>query len=133
LDAQAQSSQAAGTGWDAFPVRDDLAAELSDDSDRRVLPESGWGALLCWLAGPQHVARVPASRVRHAPVRVEQVTAGATTVSHVERTAADQELIDDSVDEYLAEAGLLPRPRGWVWMLGTPSGREEVVNLRGRP
>jgi Family of unknown function (DUF5956) len=144
-DVQAQESEVARTGWEAFAVRDDLATRALDDSDGRVFPESGWGALLCWLAGPEHVARVPASGVRHAPVRVEQVTAGVTTVAHAERTAADQQLIDDSVDAYLAEAGLLPRPRGYVWVLtgaeGAPwrdvgelsSALQQAVDAAGSP
>jgi hypothetical protein len=42
---------------------------------------------------------------------------GATTVEHLERTPADQQQIDDAVDDYLLDVGLPPRPRGYAWVL----------------
>lgn len=35
-------------------------------------------------------------------------------------TAADRQGIDDDIDVYLLDAGLPPRPRGYVWMIRVP-------------
>jgi hypothetical protein len=100
--------------WETFGIHDVPPGDLSVD---RLFPETGWGALLCWIVGPGHVARVPAAAVPVEPVSVQRVHAGASTVTEVARTPADQELIDDAVDEYLCDAGVPPRPRTYAWVL----------------
>ena len=85
------------------------------------LPENGWGALIGWAAGPDNLRRRPSS------------DAGRTITGYTERggkqqpfeepfTAADRLGIDDDIDRYLRDAGLPPRPRGYVWMIRVPEG-----------
>ncbi|PJE94480.1 hypothetical protein CUT44_30160 [Streptomyces carminius] len=93
------------------------------------LPETGRGALLAWVAGPRRVVRSPAGLADKPPV-VTAVTTGEGETEHSEspRTVVDQEEIDAAVDEYLTEADLPPRPRGWRWFLALPpscSGPED--------
>jgi hypothetical protein len=38
------------------------------------------------------------------------------------RSEDDQRSIDDDIDEYLAAAGLPPRPRGFRWFIEVPPG-----------
>ncbi|MCQ9164488.1 DUF5956 family protein [Arthrobacter sp. STN4] len=43
-------------------------------------------------------------------------------------TEQDRRCVDQSIDAYLAEAGIPPRPRGWAWLIRIPdtfrTGRE---------
>lgn len=92
-------------------------AEASDSWAE--LTENGWGALIGWAAGKENLGRRRSS------------DAGRTVTGFTERrgvkqffeepfTAADRQMVDDDIDEYLAEAGIPPRPRGYVWMIRVP-------------
>lgn len=99
----------ATTHWGDFPTVDahsDTPAEF---------PESGWGALLCWIAGPENVERVIRLRDDVGVTRVEVVTGGVSDRSERATTADERDLVDAYIDEYLADAGVPPRPRGYRW------------------
>ncbi|MET3934380.1 DUF5956 family protein [Arthrobacter sp. OAP107] len=85
------------------------------------LTENGWGALMGWATGAENLRRHATS------------DAGRTVTGYIERagerepfveslSAADREMIDDDIDTYLRDAGLPPRPRGYVWMIRVPDG-----------
>lgn len=95
--------------WGEFPTVDADAAGPAE------FPESGWGALLCWIAGPENVERIPRPHGDGGVTRVEVVTGGASARSERATTADERDLIDNSIDEYLADAGVPPRPRGYRW------------------
>lgn len=93
---------------------------LSDGTRCIELPENGWGALLAWAAGPQHVTRLSDSGEKPPVVTSTSHADGTTTRKTSPRTVADQAEIDEAIDEYLSEAALPPRPRGWRWFLALP-------------
>lgn len=78
--------------WELIPI-----ANKPDGS--ALLDETGWHSLLIMAAGPSNVVRVPKTEA-----------------------AKYQDDIDDSIDEYLADAPLPPRPRGFDWYLKLPEG-----------
>ena len=75
------------------------------------LPDNGYGALSAWLGGPERTLR--AVDLARGEFVVKEWVDGVVT----ERQITDAELAeaDDLVDEYLAEAGIPPRPRGYLW------------------
>lgn len=106
-------------GWSAFPIGEEPA------HPRVEFPETGWGMLVAWVAGPAHVVRsrevgpVP-------PVRVTLPRAnGARTITHLERTRTDQAAIDTGIDAYLREAGVPAQPVGYRWFLWSAAVDEQ--------
>lgn len=81
--------------------------------------DTGWYMTVCWCAGPGHVVRVWDELQWHT-VRTRVWRGDAVGSGQAWRTEADQDLIDDGVNGFLAEAGLPPRPRGYVWFLAAP-------------
>lgn len=47
---------------------------------------------------------------------------GSSMRSEAPFTPADRAIIENSIDEYLAEAGIPARPRGWDWLIRLPNG-----------
>jgi hypothetical protein len=88
------------------------------------LPESGWGALVGWLAGPAHLARRHDRIDQHATVVTIVDAAGERRSTHA-RTAAEQDEIDADIDGYLRDAGIPARPSGYRWFLRLPPGLRE--------
>ncbi|MET9228507.1 DUF5956 family protein [Lentzea sp. NPDC003310] len=84
------------------------------------VPDSGWTMLVAWLAGPEHLVRLPDDE-QHL-IRVA-TAAGAGTEP---RTPADQEVIDDGIDEYLADAHVPGPPRGYRWYQRLPQGYDDL-------
>jgi Family of unknown function (DUF5956) len=76
--------------WEMFPVAEEPGGFA-------LLDETGWHSLLIVAAGPSNVSRVPKAEAGN-----------------------DQDIIDDSIDEYLADVPLPPRPRGFDWYLKLP-------------
>jgi len=122
------------TAWDEFE-RAERRAEPGTE-----FPESGWGALLCWIAGPENVRRFDAvGEAGTTLVTVESVD--ATDAFARPTTAAERESIDESIDEYLQEADVPPRPRGFHWCArpGTPGpdawsrALQDAVEANARP
>jgi hypothetical protein len=73
------------------------------------LEDSTWDALVAALAGEENVLR----RRRN----------GSRT------DLDDQEIIDDTIDAYLAAADIPPRPRGYDWYLRPPPGVPTLRDL----
>lgn len=73
------------------------------------LEDSTWDALVAALAGEENVVR----RRRN----------GSRT------DLDDQEIIDDTIDAYLAAADIPPRPRGYDWFLRPPPGVPTLRDL----
>lgn len=95
--------------------------ELEPSALWAELPENGWGALIGWAAGKGNLRRNHSS------------DAGRTVTGYTERagvreefeepfTAADRQIVDDDINKYLRDAGLPPRPPGYVWMIRVPAG-----------
>lgn len=62
-----------------------------------LLAETGWHSMLILTAGPGRIVRT------------------------VKRSSAEHQVeIDDTIDEYLREASILPRPRGYDWFIELP-------------
>jgi Family of unknown function (DUF5956) len=84
------------------------------------LPESGFGALVAWLAGPRNAFRIRSDRSQATVV----VTLGdPVTGSSYERpfTADEGAEIDNDIDLDLHDAGVPPRLRGFSWYIRPPS------------
>jgi hypothetical protein len=97
---------------------DDVIVE--EPSERWLeLDDNGWNALIAWAAGAKNLRRTPVSD-EGKTVDVTTVREGVTEVRSIPFTKEDRRIIDESVDEYLAAAGVPPRPRGYVWFIRTP-------------
>jgi hypothetical protein len=105
--------------WSQISANRPLAAE-----DAIQLPESGWGALIAWLAGPAwaHPALLPAV----PPVTVRHCADGVVREAQVQRTPDDQASIDADIAQYLDDAGVPPAPTGTIWALRLPAGMDET-------
>ena len=75
------------------------------------VPENGHGFLVAWLLGPKRVHASASGAVR----RFVEVTTSDGERWAEPRTPYDQAVIDDSINGYLAEAGIPPRPRQLAW------------------
>ena len=109
--------------WSDFPVLPERSERraVSDPAARCLeLPESGWGALVAWVAGPARVARGVAGSHDSPVVETVTTAAGTTHRSERARTPTDQAEIDDDADAYLKDAGVPARPRGFRWFLRFP-------------
>ncbi|MFF3855700.1 DUF5956 family protein [Micromonospora sp. NPDC002575] len=85
------------------------------------LPESGWGALVGWCAGPARLIRVP-DRVEAHTTRVVCISPAGKEQYSRPRTREEQDEIDVDIDVYLRECGVPGRPAGYRWFLRLPSG-----------
>ncbi|WP_415855213.1 DUF5956 family protein [Sinomonas sp. G460-2] len=102
------------------PMWDDF--EIAEPDDRWVLlNETGRDAVIAWFAGPENVSRVPRSGEGET-VRVTVSRRGGADVRYEPLTDRDRATIEDSIDEYLADAGIPPRPQGYRWFLRVPAG-----------
>jgi hypothetical protein len=101
-----------------------IIANIALPQDQAIeLPESGWGALIAWLAGPTWAHPDPARVL--PPVTVSVISAGATSEAKFDRTPEDQTSIDDDIAAYLADADVPPQPRAMWWSLRRPAGMDE--------
>ncbi|MFI2646112.1 DUF5956 family protein [Micromonospora fulviviridis] len=100
-----------------------------DSSDRRdvidtpqgrywELSESGWDAMLGYLADPATLARYAESREHQVEVTVSDSTGEHTF--HTPRTPEDQAIIDEAANSYLRDGGLPERPTGYRWFQRLP-------------
>ncbi len=123
------------TRWDDVPV------VKADSAGATEFPESGWGALLCWIAGPEDVVRVARVAGEVGVTRVEMVDGDSSVTWERPTTVEERDAIEDSVDEYLVQAALPPRPRGYRWFArpGAPDvatwsrALQNAVDSGGRP
>ena len=95
-----------------------MANDDLDPSDAVELPETGWGALVAWIAGPSWVHP---DRLRVLPQvrRTVEVDGSAVTTS-TDRSSQDLDAMDEDIAAYLADAGVPPPPRGVRWSLRRP-------------
>lgn len=83
------------------------------------LAENGWGALMGWAAGDENLRRRPSSdEGRTVAVSIERQ--GLKHFFEEPFSAADRKDVDDDIDTFLRDAGIPPRPRGYVWMIRVP-------------
>lgn len=127
--------------WTAFPVgpgslrRGPFDAPFPDPvtaqgHDWCQVGDSGWHMLLCWTAGPRRVRRTPDLLTEQV---VHHRSTGERTARVRSRSAAEQAGVESDVNDYLAEAGVPPRPRGFAWHLLIPraGAYAELVALVG--
>ena len=74
-----------------------------------------------WAAGTENLRRHPSSDSGRTVTGYTE-HAGVRRYFEEPFTAADREGVDDDIDEYLREADLLPRPRGYSWYIRVPDG-----------
>ncbi|MEV0328717.1 DUF5956 family protein [Micromonospora echinospora] len=84
------------------------------------LTENGWGAIIGWFSGVDRMVRCP-DRLPHM-VTEECTDRNGTRRRVVPRTPEDRQYIDDSINEYLRDAGAPTRPGGYRWFLRLPEG-----------
>ncbi|WP_422936566.1 DUF5956 family protein [Sinomonas sp. P47F7] len=96
--------------------------EIAEPDDNWVLlEETGRDAIIAWFAGPENVCRAPRSG-EGEKVRVTVSQAGGTEVRYEPLADRDRVTAEDSIDEYLSDAGIPARPRGYRWFLRVPAG-----------
>jgi hypothetical protein len=104
--------------WDSIAV--------AEPSDRWAeLDETGWDALIGWAAGPRNLCRFPNSDVGRT-VLVTCTRGGMTEQFEGPFTEDDRQAVDDSVNEYLADAGLPARPPGYRWFIRVPEAYDSA-------
>ncbi|GAA1495829.1 DUF5956 family protein [Paeniglutamicibacter kerguelensis] len=86
-----------------------------------LLPENGWFAMIGWVAGLANLRRFPGSDVGRT-VRVTCIEHGSERTYLEPFGAEDRADVDESVNGYLADAGIPPRPSGFDWYLRVPEG-----------
>lgn len=111
---------------------DDATVALDTRTRYAVLPESGWGALVGWLAGSERLVGCQDDLADHHVVVTEDWD-GTSTTSVQPRLEADQAIIDDDINSYLLDAGAEARPAGLRWSAllpeDEPAGRLwEITN-----
>lgn len=84
-----------------------------------LLPENGWFALIGWACGVSNLRRFPGSDVGRT-VRVTLIERGVENSYLEPFSAEDRADIDESINGYLADAGIAPRPTGFDWYLRVP-------------
>lgn len=97
-----------------------MANSLIEEQAAIPLPESGWGALIAWLSGPQWARPLRGHDV--PKVTTEIGSSEGVSRSQRRRGPLDQESIDDDIAQFLAAAGVPAAPRGTVWALRCPIG-----------
>lgn len=115
--------------WDRFAVLDYPA----DGLPCVLLPESGWGALISWVVGPNWVFAVE-SREHRVMREVMVARDGSVMTKTFPLPAEERDRIDDDIDSYLEHAIVPSRPRRRNWFMWEPQGLpgrgfERAVNL----
>lgn len=100
---------------------DDRGFERIDGRPYIELSENGWGAVIAAVAEPHRVRRGALAIADYTTTIVHERD-GRKSSESKPRSEDDQRSIDDDIDEYLAAAGLPPRPRGFRWFIEVPPG-----------
>ncbi|SDH86969.1 hypothetical protein SAMN05192558_105436 [Actinokineospora alba] len=122
-----------GTAWDrsrelAAPRPDPTPATLDDGGHTyHLVPDTGYSMLIAWHAGAENLLRVPDHA--HHTVLVTTIDATGTRSECVPRTAADQDVIDEGIETYLADANVPAPPRGYRWYQRLPDGRADRTDF----
>jgi hypothetical protein len=88
------------------------------------LPESGWGALVGWVAGASRLRRIPDEPGQHVTV-ITEVSPDGVRFSTEPRSTAEQSWVDADITGYLADAHVPARPAGYRWFLLPPRSTDE--------
>jgi hypothetical protein len=112
IDLAAIDANGTGRLWDEAPLLPDTVGWVE-------LEENGWGSLKAWAAGPGRVGRMPQDDSSRR-VKVSCETGGVITSRDEPFTPADRAGLEDSINRYLADAGVPPRPVGFTWFLRLP-------------
>jgi hypothetical protein len=97
-------------------------SELSEaPEDWIVATENGWGALVLWAAGPGNFVKVRTAAHDRSGSIVRRLPGHGEQRNSFRLTEEDLSSIDEDIDAYLAEADILPRPRGFDWFIRRPS------------
>ena len=105
--------------WDDIAVVEQPPTE--SDYPATEAPETGYGALVVWCAGPANSVRVRQRDISVHRVVIETTDAvGPVTRTERPRAQLDQDEIDADLNEYLAYAGIEPRPPGYRWFVKVP-------------
>ncbi|MGI8698951.1 MAG: DUF5956 family protein, partial [Mycobacteriales bacterium] len=108
-------------GWSQYEAR--AADAHADDASVITLSDNGWGALVAWLAGPQHTHRMPWNREGATVSVTGERPPGKVVLRGVRPlAAAEAKEIDHEIYSSLTEAGVPPPPRGFAWLLVLPPG-----------
>ncbi|MCX4471412.1 hypothetical protein C5N14_28200 [Micromonospora sp. MW-13] len=106
--------------WDDVPLSP--APPIGDEYIE--LPESGWGGLVGWCAGPARLIRVPDQVEAHITTVTRSSPAGDEQYSRP-RTYDEQAIADADINDYLHACGAPARPTGYRWFLRLPAGYSE--------
>ncbi len=112
------------TAWNACrllpaPERAETPETVEIDGDTlHLVPDTGYTMLIAWQAGTDNLARMP-DHGQHT-VRITTTDHSGTRTETEPRTQRDQDIIDDAIDEYLADASVPAPPRGYRWYQRLP-------------
>ncbi|MEU5949573.1 DUF5956 family protein [Micromonospora sp. NPDC049460] len=115
-------AEASAESWDDVELSPEVP--IVPASNWLELPQSGWGALVGWVAGLTRLVRCPDRPDQH----VTTITTSSPTGTHYQvrpRSAAEQADLDADIDAYLRDAGIPARPSGYRWFLRLPAGYGE--------
>lgn len=94
----------------------------------RQIPDTGFTMLVGWYAGPARLVRL--LDLAHHTVTVTTIRYDGLTSERVEpRSLADQDAIDEGIEDYLADAGVPAPPRGYRWYQRLPHGYTTLAAL----
>ncbi|MGH3858214.1 DUF5956 family protein, partial [Actinokineospora sp.] len=91
------------------------------------VPDTGFTMLIAWYVGPAHLVRL--LDLAHHTVTVTTIQDDAATVRVEPRGLADQDTIDEAVEDYLADTGVPAPPRGYRWYQRLPRGHTTLDHL----
>lgn len=93
------------------------------DSHQRfaTLPESGWGALIGWLAGSDKLIGCRDDISDHTTTTTSEY-GGTSSVSSRRRSPAEQSIVNEEINGYLAAADAETQPAGVRWFVLLPDG-----------
>lgn len=99
--------------WNDVPVQ-------APEQGWELLPEDGWFAMIGWACGVSNMRRFPASD-EGKTVRVTCIENGTERTYLEPFGAEDRANVVESVNGYLADAGIPHRPSGFDWYLRVPN------------
>lgn len=91
------------------------------EGDWEALGENGWFTMLAWAAGPENVRRsVQSDDGRTVPCT--KTGDGVETTWRQPFVPADRAVVEESINGYIGEANIPPRPSGFTWHLRIRAG-----------
>ncbi|WP_368839187.1 DUF5956 family protein [Kocuria sabuli] len=113
------------TGGVVEPTDWEQVSETRAGPGRLPTIVDGGSMLAAWVVGTANVRRVPVDDTgRTLPVRRHDRT-GVVAAEVVAFTAADRQIVEESIEDFVQAAGAPVRPRGWSWWICRPVGLED--------